>query len=133
MHEGPLIQSLAVFNNYLYFGANNNQNVGLWRTDGNRRRHGRNRHTGFSPSGLVNVGGTLYFAGETNFATLYKSDGTLAGTQSIEMIPNSTATQPNFLNPIGVGNRLYFEAVGGGSLSTSDGIRCRDHRHRKLE
>ncbi|HET6250034.1 MAG TPA: ELWxxDGT repeat protein [Tepidisphaeraceae bacterium] len=118
--HAPIIQSLAVFNNYVYFGANNNQNVGLWRTDGTAAGTVEIA-TGFMPTGLVNVNGTLYFAGMNTVATLYKSDGTLAGTQSIENIPGSTSTQPNYQTPVAVGNRLFFNGTNGTSLWSSDG------------
>jgi ELWxxDGT repeat protein len=80
--------------------------------------------TGSNPTGLVAVGGTVFFRARDSLANgyeLWKSDGTAAGTEIVkDIFPGDDSLPTNLTN---VGGTLYFQAESGDGyeLWKSDG------------
>jgi ELWxxDGT repeat protein len=77
---------------------------------------------GSSPSSLVNVGGTLYFAANDGFAgaELWKSDGSPSGTTLVrDIVSGAAGSSPIYLTNIH--GQLFFRAISGYVVWTSDG------------
>jgi len=69
---------------------------------------------GSGPTGLADVGGTLFFAAsdETSYSELWKSDGTTAGTELVRDI-NAGPEPSSPTGGIDVGGTLFFTATDG--------------------
>jgi ELWxxDGT repeat protein len=75
-----------------------------------------------NPTNLTNVNGTLFFSATTaDYGTeLWKSDGSLAGTQLVKDIAPATASSSP-ANLFRAGTSLYFTINSGTQLWKSDG------------
>gem|GEM_PF-308120 len=124
----------AVMGNTVYFTSYDSTNgYALWKSDGTIGGTGmvKDTYTGsslsssFAPDELTVIGNTLFFEGydATNGYTLWKSDGTTAGTVIVkDTDPSSTSNGPNQLTV--VGNTLFFEgydSTNAYALWKSDG------------
>jgi len=137
--SGSSIQTPVGLGGVLYFGASNGTNGSangyeLWKSDGTTGGTVMVKEFvagtgGGGPSGMVVMGGTLYFSatsGVTLNRELWKSDGTDAGTVLVKEIRPSTA-QFQGSDPFGlkvVGSMLYFfanDGITGIELWKSDG------------
>ena len=86
-------------------------------------------NSGFSPSKVSQIGSTFFFIGSdsTNGQELWKSDGTIAGTQLVKDInpgSDSGLSTTTGWSPFVIGNVLYFAADDGSTgpeLWKSDG------------
>ena len=86
-------------------------------------------NNGYNPSKIAQIGSTFYFIGSdsTNGQELWKSDGTMAGTQLIKDInpgADGSLSLTTGWSPFAIGNVLYFTADDGSTgseLWMSDG------------
>jgi ELWxxDGT repeat protein len=69
------------------------------------------------PSRLIDVNGTVYFAGDdgTNGRELWKSDGTAAGTRMVKDINTAAGASSDPAEFVNVGGTLFFTADDGTS------------------
>jgi ELWxxDGT repeat protein len=120
-------QDLANVNGELYFSGAGGDGLQLWKSDGTAAGTVEVKdiypgiYTGYydyglprnsSPRYLTNVNGTLFFAAtDANGKELWKSDGTAAGTVSLNSVEPDDLTNVN--------NTLYFST--GEQLCKSDG------------
>ena len=119
----------TVVNGVLFFRSTHTTDgtVSLWKTDGTEA--GTVMIKAGPPQNLINVAGTLFFAGDdpTNGVELWKSDGTAAGTVLVKDInpgPNGSYPGSYPAQMAAVGNTLFFVAddgVHGQELWKSDG------------
>jgi ELWxxDGT repeat protein len=129
------VRNLIVFNNKLYFSANNRVNgEELWVSDGTESGtqlvkdiagsvSGYNQSS--QPENLTVAGNKLYFSADNrvNGRELWVSDGTAGGTQLVKDIAsNSSGSYPSSLTEFN--GKLYFSAnnnVNGDELWVSNG------------
>jgi len=123
--------SLRVFNNALYFAANDGTSGSeLWKSDGTdtgtvRLKDINSGTAGSSPNFLTVVNGTLYFRARDSAAgyELWKTDGTDTGTVLVKDIrPGTSGSGPASLT--NVNGTLFFRATDGSAgyeLWKSDG------------
>ncbi len=116
----------------LYFAANSKQAISLndttlWRSNGTPSGTIEIKKTetaSSSPTELTNVNGVMYFAADdgTQGRELWKSDGTVEGTELVrDIFPLASSDPSNLTN---VNGTLYFTAVSfgtGNELWKSDG------------
>jgi ELWxxDGT repeat protein len=126
-------RNLTVFNNKLYFSANNGVNGSeLWVSDGTTAGTQlvadiEPNQSSSNPAQLITLNNKLYFVAFNNSSgqELWVSDGTTAGTQLVKDInPNNSqyASRPRYFTVLK--NKLYFAAdddVNGRELWVSDG------------
>ena len=113
---------LTAANGTLFFSADDGNGFGLWKSDGTaagtvRLTNFRLRSSfNFGPEQLSDVNGTLFFthpwAGGLGFQELWRSDGTVNGTERIAVYGNVDELTD-------VNGTLFF--VSGGALWRSDG------------
>src|SRR5262249_18630708 len=116
--------AVAAVTPFYFAGTDSVHGSELWRSNGTSKGtvlvKDINTHTyGSNPKYLTDANGTLYFVASTGgeFSTdysLFKSDGTTAGTTSLTPIqlanPNNNIIESKFL---AVGNSLYFTEPDG--------------------
>ncbi|MFO1471056.1 MAG: ELWxxDGT repeat protein [Turneriella sp.] len=119
--------ALTNFNGYVYFAANDGvSGTELWRTDGTPngtvlfKDFVAGASSGISPTtqSMTVMNGVLYLSGSdaTNGNELWKSDGTVAGTQLVANIfLGGTDSDPTFLATLG--NEIVFQATQTGVMA----------------
>jgi ELWxxDGT repeat protein len=119
--QGSRPISLLNINGTLYFSANDDKHIGLWKTDGTTA--GTHLVDGitpansyFGPANLTNVNGTIFFSGDDGIHgdELWKSDGTTNGT----VLLGGGASPSDLINLNGT---LMFTLNPGNGLWRSDG------------
>lgn len=134
---------LTVTGTTLFFRARDNNLTGneLWKTDGtsagtvlvkdiNPGSYAANSPKSSNPTGLVNVGGTLFFSAKNsdgNNIELWKSDGTSGGTVAVSNVLGADGIEPrNLANINGTlffwGNRLNDNNQDNVFTSTGTGV-----------
>jgi ELWxxDGT repeat protein len=122
--------NFIVYNNHLYFIANDGTSNKLWKTDGTAAGTVSLTEAGgtFTPGGLKSMvvfQNQLYFPGTdiTNGTELWKTDGTPGGTILVKDI-NPGSVSSNLANFINTGNKIVFQATtaaAGAEPWSSDG------------
>lgn len=115
--------AVTVVNNVGYFSSTTVESgQELWRTDGTsvgtyQVKDLEPGAASSSPNGFFDFQGTTFFVAVSNGnSTLFRTDGTDAGTLPIAVVTGQT--------PVVIGNRIYFpgyDAVHGAELWSSDG------------
>jgi uncharacterized repeat protein (TIGR01451 family) len=106
------------------FAATNGLGRELWRTDGTYlgtslvkdiRNPGSSNPFGFVPFSSPSLGDIVLFtANDGSGQELWRSDGTLAGTQRVADInPGSGGSNPSYLNVVPAVGKVYFKAFDG--------------------
>jgi ELWxxDGT repeat protein len=131
---GIYYESITIFNNKLYFTANNGTSgKEVWKSNGTTAgtvllkdiNSGSNDGVPWSSYGFfTEVNNELFFIGDngTNGEELWKTDGTTVGTVMVKDI-RSGASGSGINRQTKVGNKLYFTVFtsGSNSLWVSDG------------
>jgi ELWxxDGT repeat protein len=127
--------NLTVFNNALYFTANDPSDFDdpeeLWKSDGTAAGTVRVTFTSaayaLAPSEYFVAGNTMYFYGSiSGFSReLFKTDGTNAGTMLVKNINTTSNTASSYVNNFAqFNNEIYFTAddgINGRELWKTDG------------
>jgi ELWxxDGT repeat protein len=117
-----LPRTLTTFNGNLYFTSDQG---GLYRSDGTLA--GSVKLANVTPTHFMAVGNTLFFAAgdSTNNPTLWKTDGTSAGTVPVRSFPLPSGYAASIGQMASFNARLYFTAAEApaqdGTLWNSDG------------
>jgi len=120
---GPLL--LAPAAGKIFYALFNGTSADLWVSDGTGP--GTDIGPGLSPSNLTDAGGTLFFISHQSFlygATLWKSDGTAAGTVQVKeltVIPSTPGTPSLAVLPGGIVLFVAGDETHGEELWRSDG------------
>ena len=115
--DSTYIVGLTGIGSSLYFSAGGH----LWKSDGTEAGTVLVSDQ-VSPAYLVNLNGTLYFAGTdpAHGSELWKSDGTPGGTVLVrDILPDAASSSPQGL--LAIGGVLYFRLESDGSTWRSDG------------
>jgi ELWxxDGT repeat protein len=132
-HSNP--SGMIEFNNENYYFAYNGSSVEMYKTDGTVI--GTSIIKGFTTISSVTYSyvynGIIYFIGSvTNGGTeyLFKSNGTLAGTQQITPAINTYSTNPDGFNMLGFNGNLflpaYYDVMGNELCKLSNVVKTED-------
>lgn len=127
------VSSLCVFNNELYFSANNgSQGIELWKYDPVNQCADLVKDivpgaSGSNPKDFIEFKGELYFAAyENGVSQLWKTDGTTSGTVALTNLTERYLSSP-FSNFTIVGETMFFsgyKSEHGPELWKTDGTQA---------